>query len=152
MGLKTIAESIGKGLFAGLAGTVAITISQTIEMKITGRAPSSAPADAAGKMLGVQPTGDAEKKRFSMLVHFGYGTLWGAARGLLGAAGLNGAPATLLHFLEVWGAALVMLPSLGLSPPVTEQKNAQVAIDGLHHLVYAAATNAAYERLDNAKQ
>lgn len=88
-------------------------------------------------MLGVQATGDAEKQRFSMIVHFGYGTLWGA-------------PATLLHFLEVWGAGLVMLPSLDLSPPVTEWENKQVAVEAVHHLVYAVAASAVYKWLDNA--
>ncbi len=152
MGLKTIAEDVGKGLVAGLAGTLAITVSQTIEMKITGRKPSTVPADAAGKALGVQATGDAEKQRFATIVHFGYGTLWGVPRGLLGAAAVSGAPATLLHFLEVWGAGLVMLPSLGLSPPVTEWENGQVAVEGVHHLVYAIAANTVYQWLDNAKK
>lgn len=101
-------------------------------------------------MLGVQATGDAEKQRFSMIVHFGYGTLWGAPRGLLGAAGISGAPATLLHFLEVWGAGLVMLPFLDLSPPVTEWENKQVAVEAVHHLVYAVAASAVYKWLDNA--
>lgn len=148
MTLGKLASNIGKGLLAGLVGTIAITLSQMIEMQITKRKESSAPADAAGKVLGVAPTGEDEKKRFSTLVHFGYGTLWGAARGLMASAGVKGAPATTLHFAEVWGSALVMLPALDVAPAVTEQENTQVAIDAVHHLVYAIAVNAAYEHLD----
>jgi len=139
--LKTIAEDVGKGLAAGLAGTLAIPVSQAIEMKITGRKASTVPAEAAGKALGVQATDDAAKQRFSMIVHFGYGTLWGVPRGLLGAAGMSGVPATLLHFLEIWGTALAMLPSMGLSPPVAAWETKQVVVDGVHHLVYATAAN-----------
>lgn len=149
MSLGTVACDIGKGLFAGLVGTLAITASQTVEMQIRHRPPSTSPADAAGKVLGVAPTGDAEKKRFSQIVHFGYGTAWGGVRGLLAAAGLKGFPALLAHFAAVYGTALVMLPALKVAPPVSEWGAEEIAVDALHHLVYAAATNAAYERLDD---
>ena len=43
-------------------------------MKIRGRKPGGSPAEAAGKVLGVQPTGNEEKKRCRQIVHFGYGT------------------------------------------------------------------------------
>ena len=142
-----LASDIGMGLFAGFAGTIAITASQTVDMRLRDRPPSRAPAEAAGKVLGVQPTGEEEKKKFSQLVHFGYGTGWGMVRGLIGALGLRGTPAMLAHFVAVYGTALVMLPALEVAPPVSEWGAEEIAIDAWHHLVYAAAVNAAYERM-----
>lgn len=116
MSLKTASADFGKGLLAGFAGTLAITASQTVEAKIRNRPPSSSPADAAGKVLGVAPTGDAEKQRFSTIVHFGYGTAWGGVRGLLAAGGLRGRQADLVHFALVSGSAMLMLPGLKVAP------------------------------------
>ena len=58
MKLRDVAASVGKGLFAAVASTAAMTVSSTLEMKIRGRQASSAPAQAAGKVLGVEPTGE----------------------------------------------------------------------------------------------
>jgi len=148
MGIGTLASSVGKGLFAGLAGTAAMTASSTLEMKVRGRAGSSAPADAAQKVLGIEPVDDAAKERFSNLMHWGYGTGWGTVRGVLAAAGLSGLPATTLHFLAIWGSETVMLPTLGVTPPISEWGAKEVGVDILHHLVYAISTNAAYEWMD----
>jgi hypothetical protein len=79
MKLGALASDVGKGMFAGLAGTLVMTVAQTVDNSLQKRPPSATPAEAAAKILGVQPTGDEEKKRFSNLVHFGYGTGWGAA-------------------------------------------------------------------------
>ncbi len=148
MKLGTLAADIGKGLFAGFAGTLVMTVTQTADNALRKRPPSSTPAEAAGKVLGVQPTGDEEKQRFSNLVHFGYGTGWGAVRGLIGALGLRGTPAMLAHFAAVYGSALLMLPALGVAPPVSEWGAAEIADDAFHHLVYAAAVSAAYEKMN----
>ncbi len=94
MALGDIAAAVGRGLFAGAAGTVAMTASSTIEAKLRERGSSSAPADAAGKVLGVQPRDEAGEARFSNVVHWTYGTWWGAVRGLLHAVDVDGARAT----------------------------------------------------------
>jgi hypothetical protein len=146
--LGDVAAAFGKGVFAGLAGTAVMTLSSTIEMKVRGRPPSSTPALAAAKVLGVEPVDEEAKARFSNLVHWGYGTAWGGARGLLAAAGLSGPAATTAHLGAVWGSEQVMLPALGVTPPLTEWGVKEVAIDELHHLVYAGATGVAYSLLD----
>ena len=146
--LTAIAESVGKGLFAGLAGTAAMTVSSTIEMVLRGRPPSSAPAEAASKVLGIQPTDEHAKQRFANLVHWAYGTGWGSVRGLLGLAGLSGPPAILAHFAAIWGAALIMLPRLGVAPPISEWGAIELAIDAFHHSVYATAAGLVYDFLD----
>lgn len=148
MKLGEVAASVGKGLFAGVAGTAAMTVSSTLEMKIRGRQGSSAPAEAASKVLGVEPTGEAEQARFSNLVHWGYGTSWGTVRGLIGAYGLEGKEATAARFLAVWGTEQAMLPTLGVAPPFWQWGAKEVAIDAFHHLVYAGATGIAYAALD----
>lgn len=169
--LSKVGGAIGRGLIAGLAGTVAITISQMIEMKLNGRGSSDAPMKVAGKALGVEPRGkadlkaaqaednnnqqedkleekvEANKERFSQLIHFAYGASWGVARGVLDLAGLRGAPASLAHFGAVWGTALVMLPAAGAAKPVTKWPGDQLAIDILHHAVYAAAAGAVYDAM-----
>jgi hypothetical protein len=148
MKLGDVAAAVGKGLFAGVAGTVAMTASSTIEMKLRGRPASSAPATAAAKVLGVEPKGQSEEARFASMVHWGYGTSWGAVRGLIGAAGLRGLRANAAHLGVVWGTEQAMLPALGVAPPFWEWGAKEVAIDAFHHLVYAGATGAAYALLD----
>ena len=148
MKLGDVAAAVGKGLFAGAAGTAAMTLSSTMEMKLRGRPASSAPADAAAKVLGVEPKDEKEEARFSTLVHWGYGTSWGAVRGLIGAAGLSGMRAGVAHLGAVWATEQVMLPALGVAPPFWEWGAKEVAIDAFHHLVYASATGVAYTLLD----
>jgi hypothetical protein len=147
--LGDVAAAFGKGIFAGVAKTAAMTLSSTIEMKLRGRPASSTPAQDAAKVLGVEPVDEEEKARFSNVVHWAYGTAWGGARGLLAAAtGLSGTAATAAHLGAVWGSEQVMLPALGVTPPLTEWGAKEVAIDALHHLVYAGATGVAYSLLD----
>ena len=147
MKLGDVAAAVGRGLFAGAAGTAAMTVSSTIEAKLRGRGASSTPAQAAAKVLGVEPVDEASEARFSNLVHWGYGIMWGGARGLL-AAGLSGPAAAAAHFGAVWGSEQVMLPALDVTPPLTEWGTEEIAIDALHHLVYATATGMAYSLLD----
>ena len=148
MTLSDVAGAVGKGLFAGAVGTAAMTISSTLEAKMNEREPSSAPSDAAGKVIGVQPRNEAGKARFSTVVHWGYGTGWGAARGLLEVGDMGSAAATATHFATVWGSSLAMLPALRVAPAPTEMGATQLATDALHHGVYAVATGLAYRFID----
>lgn len=149
MNSRRIAHAVGKGLFAGVAGTAVMTVSSTLEMKRRQRPASAVPAKAAAKVLGVEATGEREQARFANLTHWGYGTSWGVARGLIDAAGLRGRRAAALHYAAVQGTELVILPSLGIGvPPAWKWGVKEVAIDAFHHIVYAAATSAAYDLLD----
>lgn len=148
--LGDTASAVGRGLFAGAAGTAAMTISSTVEAKLRGRASSTAPADAAGKVLGVRPVNEAGGTRFSNVVHWMYGTSWGGVRGVLHAAGVDGPRATAAHFAAVWGSEQVMLPALGVAPPLWEWGAAEVLIDAFHHAVYVLATSAAFAALEPA--
>jgi hypothetical protein len=141
----TLAQRVARGLLAGAIGTAAMTVSSTVEQKLRGREASTAPADAATKVLGIESfCDDAAKSRFSNAVHWAYGTAWGVPRALLDAAGLDPAAATAAHGAALWGSEQVMLPALGVAPPLWEWGVAEIAIDALHHAVYTAATSAAY--------
>lgn len=117
-------------------------------MMLSGREASDEPAEAVEDVLGVEPRGEESEERLSQLTHWAYGTGWGAFRGLLGAAGIEGPRATLLHFGAVWGTALVMLPRLDLAPPLKEWGAAQIAKDGALHAIYALAVGQAYDRMN----
>lgn len=151
MGLGRIAGAVGKGLFAGAAGTMAMTLSSTIESKLRDRSPSTVPAEAVEEVLDVEPVDEEAEQRLNRLTHLGYGTAWGAPRGLLGLVGLGGVPATAAHFATVWGAGLVMLPALDLAPKPTRWGAKELAVDAWHHAVYATAAGLAYEWLDRRR-
>ena len=126
-----------------------MTLSSTIEMKVRGREPSTVPARAAAKVLGVEPVGEPEQLRFATIVHWGYGAAWGVLRGVMGAVGIRGTAAAALFFSVVWTTELVTLPALDIGvPPVSRWSGQEVAIDSLHHVVYAAATSAACDLLE----
>jgi hypothetical protein len=145
----TIASSIGKGLVAGVAGTAAMTVSSSLEARIRHRAASSAPARATAKILGIKEfEDDIAAARFNDLSHWGYGTMWGVVRGLLGATGLSPKAATAAHGAAVWGSAAVTLPALEVAPPFVFWGRKEVAIDLWHHAVYATATGLAYRLID----
>jgi hypothetical protein len=146
--LGELGSAIGKGLLAGLAATAAITLSQMIEMKITKREPSDAPVKVSSQVVGIKPANEEDKEELSQKIHWAYGTTWGIVRGIIGLAGLKGLPATLVHFGAVWGTAMIMLPKYDLAPPVTEQEPKSIAIDGLHHAVYAVTAGIVYDALD----
>ena len=148
----TVASSIGRGLLAGFAGTAAMTISSTLEARLRGRTPSTAPARATAKVLGISGFEDGvAQARFNDLAHWGYGTGWGVIRGLLAAAGLSHRKATAAHGAAVWGSAQVTLPALDIAPPAIFWPKEEVAIDALHHTVYALATGIAYELLSSSR-
>src|ERR687897_1129448 len=113
MSIGDVAADFGKGLFAGAAGTAAMTVSSTLEMKLSGRPASQTPAQAAEAVLQVEPKDEESEAQFSNLVHWGYGTGWGAVRGLLRGTGLGPGAATATHGAAVYGSEQVLLPALG---------------------------------------
>jgi hypothetical protein len=146
--LRTIADSIGRGLIAGFVGTAAMTVSSTAEAHLRKRAPSSAPARATAKMLGIKEfEDDVAKARFNDLSHWGYGTGWGVVRGLLAATGMTPRAATAAHGAAIYGAAQMTLPALEIAPPSIFWSKQEIVIDAFHHAVYATATGIAYELL-----
>jgi hypothetical protein len=144
-----LSTDIGNGILAGVVGTAAMTLSSTLEAKLRRRPYSKAPAKAAARALGIETFEDGDAyARFSNLVHWGYGTSWGVACGLLRTLGLGPRLATPAHFAAVWGSSLYTLPKYEVAPPVTEWAIEDIAIDVFHHLVYVGATMLAFGLLD----
>jgi hypothetical protein len=56
--------------------------------------------------------------------------------------------ATAAHGAAIYGAAQVTLPALEIAPPSVFWAKEEIAIDVVHHVVYAAATGIAYELID----
>jgi hypothetical protein len=135
--LGELGNAIGKGLLVGLTATAAITISQMIEMKITKRKPSDAPVKVVSETVGAKPAHNEDKQKLSQEIHWAYGTAWGVLRGLIGLTGLRGLPAALVHFAAIWGTSMVMLPKFNAAKPIYEEEPQAIAIDVLHHAVYA---------------
>jgi hypothetical protein len=150
--LGELGSAIGKGLLAGIAATAAMTLSQMIEMKITKREASDATVKVAGDTAGIKPASEQDKSKLSQEVHWSYGTAWGIARGLIGLTGLKGLPATLVHFGAVWGTSLIMLPKHDAAKPINEQQPKDIAIDVLHHSVYALTAGLVYDALDAGRR
>ena len=150
---EKLASSIGKGLVAGLIGTATMTVSSTVEARLRHRKPSSAPARATAKILGITSFADEiAQARFNDLTHWGYGTAWGVVRGLLDAIGLPPRAATTAHAAAVWGSAQVALPALDIAPPAIFWAPREIAIDAIHHTVYAITTGIAYELLSGRRR
>jgi hypothetical protein len=146
--VDTLATAIGRGLVAGLAGTAAMTVSSTLEARLRHRAFSTAPARATAKVLGIKEfDSDLAQARWNDLSHWGYGTGWGILRGLLGATPMSPRAATFAHGAAIYGAAQVTLPALEIAPPSIYWGVKEIAIDALHHAVYAAATGVAYRAI-----
>lgn len=150
--LGELGSAIGKGLLAGLAGTAAITLSQMIEMRITKRKPSEAPLKVVQQVTNVKPVNKEAKETVSQEIHWAYGTSWGIARGIIGLTGLRGLPAIAAHFAAIWGTAIFMLPAYKAGPKVTEEEPKAIAIDMMHHAVYATAAGLAYDVLDSGSR
>jgi hypothetical protein len=125
-----------------------MTVSSTLEARLRHRAFSTAPARATAKVLGIKEfDSDIAHARWNDLSHWGYGTGWGVLRGLLGATPLSPRAATLAHGAAIYGAAQVTLPALEIAPPSIFWGVKEIAIDALHHAVYAAATGVAYRAI-----
>ncbi|HEY6933104.1 MAG TPA: hypothetical protein VI452_06860 [Marmoricola sp.] len=139
---------LARGVVTGVAGTAAMTLSSTVESRVRHRPASTAPARAAQKVLHIDDfSSDQARARFSTAVHWSYGTGWGVPRALLGAAGVPPAVAAPVHFAAMWGGAAVMLPALGVTPPVTRWGSTEVGIDLFHHLVYETAAGLVHQAL-----
>jgi hypothetical protein len=140
--------AIAKGLLAGVAGTAAMTASSSIEARIRRREVSTAPARAASVLFGVAPVDELGERRFNRAIHWGYGTTWGAFRGIVDAADVPAPMAPFVHFLAVWAGEQVVLPATGASTPVWKWARTEIGIDAWHHVVFVGATDAAYRWLN----
>jgi hypothetical protein len=145
-------RTLTRGLLAGAAGTAAMTAAQTAYLEARGEEPSTTPAEVGRRIVEGVLQRDVPEERMGTLnnvMHWLYGTTWGALFGL-SRAGRGTAPVSDgARFAGlVWGASLVQLPAMGLAPPVWKYEPDQLASDLGFHLVYGVGVATAYAVLD----
>ncbi len=143
--------AIGKGFLAGAAGTALMTAAQQVEMAVTGRQASNTPEMAGRKILGVEPTNEANARRLNTLVHWVYGTVWGVPLGLMSLLGVRGWVASVCHFCKIWTAGMLLLPAMKLSSPPWKWGGSSLAIDGAFHAVYAVGAGICFACLSRGE-
>jgi hypothetical protein len=143
--------AVARGLAAGVAGTAAMTVYQTAVAKVRGSEASTTPAEVGKRVIRGVFHRRFDEDRTSLLnnvMHWGYGTSWGAAYALTDGLGDVGVVPRGLGFgTGVWGASLIELPAMKLAPPVWEYPPLELALDVSYHLVYGVAVAAAYAAL-----
>lgn len=144
--------ALGKGLIAGLVGTAAITLSQMIDSKVTGKPTNFAPGDAASKALGIEASKMENRKKLSNEVNWVYGTLWGTGRGLLSLFGLQGWPASAVHFAAIFYTAITIEPDFEVAPPINEWSKKSIALFGFHHVLYVVAAGWVFDAINKNEQ
>lgn len=147
-GPNDVFAAIGRGIFAGLAGTAVMTAGQRVEMRLRGRQGSTSPGDLVAGLLGVEAIDEAQRRRFSDLVHWTWGTGWGVPRGLLRSFGLRGVPVVVAHFTMVVGTDCWPLASRGLAPPPWRWTRQELIFELLHKGVLVGTTHLAFRLLE----
>lgn len=141
-----------RGLAAAAVGTAAMTTGQTAYHRATGARPSGTPGKVGRRLVhGVLHRRVPRSRRHALnqAMHVLYGASWGVPFGLA-AGSRRGAPSPaggLAFGAVVWAFGLAQLTALKLTPPPSDQPPASLGIDLGFHLVYGAATQAAYRAL-----
>jgi uncharacterized membrane protein YagU involved in acid resistance len=125
-----------------------MTAAQSAYYKAGGEEPSASPAEVAKRVVrGVfhRSVDERQTGLLNDLMHWSYGSGWGIVYGLVqGTLRRRALPAGLAFGASVWAAGLIQLPAMKLAPPVWEYPPRQLLSDAGFHLVYGAATAAAY--------
>lgn len=148
----SLVSSLAKGIVASVTGTTVMTAFQKgIEMPITKRPASDAPAQFAEKVLPISDApGPLTHRQLNYVVHYGIGTLWGAAFAVAGRFGLRGQTAVHTVFPTVLAGDILLNTALGLYRPAQWSKQ-DWAVDIINKYVQAQATGAVYDRIDPAR-
>jgi hypothetical protein len=152
--------AVGRGLAAGVAATAVMTGYQLLVQRLRDqdsgpkpRAWKDAPAPAqVGKRIvsGVfdRQIGLERVGLLTNVMHWAYGTGWGAAYGLVqGTIRAPALSAGLGFGASVWGASYAQLVPMGIYEPPWTYPPQELAIDLSYHLVYGVAAAAVYEAL-----
>lgn len=164
----TRVQRVFTGLVAGLAGTAAMTGWQELSSKLQssgadgssdgegsggqdpwGSAP--APAKAAREILKGVFGREVPEDRIGLVtsvMHWGYGTSWGALYGLIqrgasGSALRRGA----LFGTGVWGMSYLTMVPMGIYQFPWKYSPGQLALDLSYHLVYGTGVGTGYALL-----
>lgn len=140
--------AVAKGMLAGAAGTGAMTAYQELIAKLRGGGKSTTPAEVGRRIIrGLFGSDFAEQhiELVNNVVHWAYGTGWGAAYGIVeGSLRRPRVSHGIAFGLVVWAVSLVELPAIGVAPPPREYPPQELALDASYHLVYGLGVGAAF--------
>jgi hypothetical protein len=138
---------VARGMLAGLGGAGVMTVFQKlVEMPITGREDSYAPQKFAEKVLPIQATTDAGRKRLNYATHFALGMTWGAAYGVAAYKGLRGPRAIAATFATIYVQDVLMVTALGLDKPWTWSRQ-DTAVDVIDKFVNVVGTGLVFDNV-----
>jgi uncharacterized membrane protein YagU involved in acid resistance len=98
-----------------------MTVCQTAVAKLRGTGPSATPAEVGKRVIrGVfhRRFDESQTQLLNNLMHWGYGTGWGAGYALTDGVKLSVIARGLAFGSLVWSASLLELPAMKLAPPV----------------------------------
>lgn len=107
---------------------------------------STVPSHAAMVVLGLHHLDQRQQRRLGFLVHWGYGSLMGWVRDLLGSR-MAPVPATGAYWAGLMVMAGTLFPLLGDTPPPWRWKPDVLATSLAQHGVYAVVAGAVADRL-----
>ncbi|MGI8607800.1 MAG: hypothetical protein ACR2MY_01025 [Candidatus Dormibacteria bacterium] len=162
MWISRVTRSVLAGVVAGAAGTLAMDALLYARYRSGGGEQDAlgwesaagvdtwegapAPAQAARKLAGMAGVDlpDTSVRTVTNVMHWAYGTNWGALLGAMGARGVR--PGVLLG-AGVWIFDYVSLPLLGVYKPIWEYDTNTLWKDLSAHLVYGVVTGMVAEAL-----
>jgi hypothetical protein len=150
------------GVVAGIGGTAAMTALQLAEARLRGASGESGPPKSWDEAPAPAQVGERiadgvfehplpleQAARIANVMHWSYGTLWGAGFGLVqGSLGLPVLPAAAAFGTVVWGSDYAILPAMKIYKPAWRYPASTLAIDLGRHLVYGAGVAGTYALLD----
>ena len=146
------------GLVAGLTATTAMNFGYWAERRIRRNVKgpldyddSNVPALVAAKILRQSDLSDDASFRLGLLVHWGYGSLFGVSAVPLNRR-FGPVPATAIYWGGMMAFACVMFPVLGDTPPPWRWRNDVIVTSALQHLVYAGTATAVLRGLTGAQR
>ncbi len=163
-------NAVARGLVAGVVGTACMTAAQMLYAKLQPSAPqedqgsssepqdpwegASAPAQVGRRVIEGVFHGEVPPERIPLLtnvMHWGYGTGWGAVYGLA-QGGRRTRPLRdgLLFGTGVWAMAYVQLVPMGIYEPPWKYSIKDLASEWGFHLVHGPGVAAAYRVIAGA--
>ena len=155
--------AVGRGLVAGVVGTAAMTAWQELSARLMSSGENGGeeaePKDpweqASAPALVAKRIGEGVFQRevssdliplLTNVTHWGYGTVWGAAYGLLaGSSRESGVGGRGVAFgTGVWLASYVQLVPMGLYEPPWKYSPKELAMELSYHLVYGVGVAAGF--------
>lgn len=163
MSLASTARNAGRGLIAGVIGTAAMTAWQELSARLQSPAngssepppdpwqSASVPAQIGRRILsgvfGYDPPVD-QIGLITNVMHWGYGTSWGALYGLARGRRSDHPVSRGLWFgTGVWAMSYVTLVPAGFYEPPWKYRPVELAMDLSYHLAYGAGVGAGYRLL-----